>query len=243
MGRIFGDGSTDYEKYVRSADLYRLTRDKEQWMNEDENLFQVTHMSMELWLSTVIQHVDQGVVWMNENKPLQAARMLKRGADIVDFLISSLRFLEQMSPWNYHQIRVNLGRGSGQQSPTFSHLLEIGKPVLAAYEALLKRRGLTVDDIQQNPVTHDDLYQLTSAMMTYDENFMRWRYAHFQLVKRIIGDKVLSLKGVPATALQDGTERKLFPELWECISRTTEVYNARHGAPGNSGYIIPKPKK
>lgn len=243
VGRIFGDGTTDYEKYTRAPELYRLIKESDTWANEDECLFQVTHMSMEVWLFTVIQHLDQTVTWINEDKIAGASRMLRRASNVLDFLIHSLRFLEDMSPWNYHAIRVGLGKGSGQQSPTFAHLLDAGRPILIAYEALLKRRNITVDQIQQNPGANDDLYQLTAAMLTYDENFMRWRYAHFQLVKRIIGDKVLSLKGIPATALRDGAERRQFPDLWECISRTTEAYNATHGAPGDSGYIIPKTKR
>lgn len=239
MGRMFGDGSTDYEKYVRTQDLYRAIKDPAQWANEDECLFQVTHMSMELWLSVVIQHLEQATAWMNEGRLRDAGRFLMRGANIVEMLLGSLRHLEAMSPWNYHAIRVTLGKGSGQQSPTFNQLLAQPKPVLAAYNKVLASRKLSVDDIQQNPVKHDELYQLTAAMLTFDENFMRWRYGHFQLVKRIIGDGVLSLKGVPASALKDYAHEAAFPDLWACINRTTQAYNEKHGAPGLSGgYVV-----
>ena len=238
MGRVFGDGSTDYEQYTHSLELFKLMKDSTEWANEDECLFQTTHMSMELWLAVVIQHIDQTVEWINEDKPLKAAGMLNRASDIVDLLNSSLRFLEDMTPWNYHAIRVGLKKGSGQQSPTFDYLLTAGAPILEAYNKLLERSGVNVDEIQQSPDKHNDLYQLTAALLTYDENFMRWRYAHFQLVKRIIGDRVMSLKGVPASALRDGTEKAQFPDLWESINRTTRAFNEQHGAPGDSGYIV-----
>lgn len=241
MGHSFGSGETDYEKYVRSKELYGLMKDPSKHANADECLFQVTHMSMELWLATVIQHLDHVILCMTEDRTREAASFLTRAANIVDMLLGSLRHLESMSPWSYHAIRVGLGQGSGQQSPTFNHLLDQPSGVLKAYEALLARKDITVDQIQQAPVDHDELYQLTAAMLLFDENFMRWRYGHFQLVKRIIGDRVLSLKGVPASALQKHAHQSLFPDLWDCISRTTVAYNQKHGAPGKSGaYLIPE---
>jgi tryptophan 2,3-dioxygenase len=59
------------------------------------------------------------------------------------------------------------------------------------------------------------------AMMDYDEAFLKWRYTHMRLAFRIIGDKVLSLKGVPAAQLEAGTREPLFPELWDAISELT----------------------
>jgi len=239
MARNFGDGSTDYEKYINTAQLYQCMKSDEECVNEDEALFQATHQSMELWLAVVNQHCDQIATWMKEDNARDAARFLRRAANIVNMLIDSLRHLEAMSPWNYHAIRVTLGQGSGQQSPTFNALLAQDEPLRNAYQKLLEKRGVSVDQIQQAPKQHEELYDLISALMTFDENFMRWRYCHFQLVKRIIGDRVMSLAGVPASALKDHAHKAMFPDLWDAISRTTNAYNKAHGAPGLSGaYIV-----
>jgi hypothetical protein len=42
-----------------------------------------------------------------------------------------------------------------------------------------------------------------------------------RLAFRVIGSKVLSLKGVPSAQLELGTREPLFPELWETISALT----------------------
>lgn len=241
MGQSFGDGSTDYEKYVRTTDLYKLIREEDACVNPDEQLFQVTHMAMELWLSTVIQHLNQVTAWLADDERLRdATRFLNRAADIVSMLLDSLRHLEKMSPWNYHAIRMGLGKGSGQQSPTYNFLQEMPSQLWEAYSAVLERHKISIADIQRTPHESTLLWELTNAMMLFDENFLRWRYGHYQLVKRIIGSKVLSLKGVPASALERTTHQELFPELWEAINTTTANWNNEHGTPGDSGaYRVP----
>lgn len=241
MGLNYGDGTTDYEKYIRTSELYRIIRDPATLVNEDEVLFQVTHQAMELWLAVVIQHAEQATAWMAQDRVADATRFLHRAAGIVEMLIGSLRHIETIRPWSYHAIRVTLGKGSGQQSPTFNRLLELLPSLAAPYEAVLKRRGVTVDQIQQKPDEQSELYALTTAMLLLDENFMRWRYAHYQMVQRVIGNKVFSLVGVPASALEKHAHAPCFPDLWDCISRTTGAYNKLHGTPGDSGaYVVPE---
>ncbi len=236
----FGNNDTDYERYVHSSELYNLIKDSESWANEDEGLFQVTHMSMELWFVIVIQHLDQISLWLQANQLDRATGFLKRVSAIVDMICNSLRHLENMSPWNYHGIRMGLGQGSGQQSPTYNHLLNFMPQLWQNYQEILKQKEVTLDQIHQDPHQYSELYQLTSALMLFDENFMRWKFCHFQLVKRIIGDAVLSLKGVPASALEKTCHEPAFPELWAVINRTTQAYNETHGTPGLSGgYKIP----
>lgn len=233
--QVYGDGSTDYEKYIRTQELLRLQKGPDEWANEEELLFQTVHQAMELWLKVVIQHGEQAIKWMDADNLRDAARFLRRGAGIVEFLASSLQFPQSISPWDYHKIRMGLGKGSGQESPTFNRLLEMGKPLLAAFEAALKRHNVTLDAIHQDPTGKRDLYDLTIAMASFDEEFMHWRYRHFQLVKRIIGDGVLSLKGIPASSLERHANAAMFPDLWAVINRTTNAYNAKY-RPQGGGY-------
>ena len=58
-------------------------------------------------------------------------------------------------------------------------------------------------------------------MLDYDEAFLKWRFIHMRLAFRIIGDRVLSLKGVPAAQLDSGTREPQFPALWSAISDLT----------------------
>jgi tryptophan 2,3-dioxygenase len=68
------------------------------------------------------------------------------------------------------------------------------------------------------------VFGLVQAMMDYDEAFIKWRFTHMRLAFRIIGSKVLSLKGVPAQQLELGTREPLFPVLWETISDLTSEF-------------------
>ena len=55
------------------------------------------------------------------------------------------------------------------------------------------------------------------------EGFLPYRYFAAN-AGRVIGSKVLSLKGVPSAQLELGTREPLFPELWETISVLTSEH-------------------
>ena len=130
--------------------------------------------------------------------------------------------LETMAPVDYHVIRTSsLGRGSGQESPGFHKLLNVGKRLWPVFEALLGRRKLSLIEIERTPRQHDEVFRLVQALLDYDEAFLKWRFTHMRLAFRIIGSEVLSLKGVPASQLEMGTREPLFPRLWDTISELT----------------------
>jgi tryptophan 2,3-dioxygenase len=130
-----------------------------------------------------------------------------------------------MAPADYHVIRLaSLGRGSGQESPGFHKLLNVGKRLWPHFQALLGRRSTSLIELQRTPRDHYELFRLVQAMMDYDEGFMKWRFTHMRLAFRIIGSKVMSLKGVPSAQLEIGTREPLFPELWEAISGLTDEH-------------------
>ncbi|MCA8934811.1 MAG: hypothetical protein KDB68_01280 [Planctomycetes bacterium] len=232
----FGDGTTDYETYIHTQEIYKLQKTSDQWANEEELLFQGVHQAMEIWLKVVIQHLSQSAIWMNESNYSEASRFLNRSAEIVKWLGEGLKFPESIAPWDYHKIRMGLGKGSGQQSPTYQKLHLVAPDVLEAFEGVLKREDKTLDDIHQDRHGHNDLYNLTIAMVRFDQELMHWKFRHFQLVKRIIGDAVMSLKGVPAAALEKTANEPAFPDLWAVINRTTNTYNAKHRPEGGGAY-------
>ena len=102
--------------------------------------------------------------------------------------------------------------------------LDVGKRLWPRFASIISARGLTVLEIERHPREHAELFRLVQAMMDYDEAFLKWRYTHMRLAFRIIGDKVLSLKGVPAAQLDAGTREPLFPELWASISELTAEF-------------------
>ena len=220
-----GKGNSDYERYVRVPELLELQKPVELLSNPEERLFQITHQAAELWLHHIDYEVDRLVAFLDRDEILFAADLLRRNRMILDLLREQIVILETMAPVDYHAFRVaSLGRGSGQESPGFHRLLEVGGKIWPRFEALLVRRGVTVIEIERAPRDHDDLFRLVQTMLDYDEAFLKWRFTHMRLAFRVIGDRVMSLKGVPAAQLEAGTREPLFPELWAAISALTAEY-------------------
>ena len=93
----------------------------------------------------------------------------------------------------------------------------------------MRRQGLELIDVHRKPTEHWDLYRLIQGLMAFDEYFQTFRYAHFALVKRIIGGDVKSLKGVPASTLAKGTQEPLFKELWDVVNVLTRETSDLYG--------------
>ena len=232
----FGDGTSDYEKYIGTQELYKLQKTPDQWVNEEELLFQVVHQAMELWLKVCIQHLEQSITWMGEDNLHEATRFLHRTRAMLIFLCDSLEFPRSMAPWDYHKIRMGLGKGSGQESPTYKAIHKVVPRVLKAFNELIAKRNITLDEIHAARQDHQELYDLMWAMAEFDQELMHWKYRHFQLVKRIIGDAVMSLKGIPASSLQSTAHEAQFPDVWAVINRTTNSYNAKFRPEGGGAY-------
>ncbi|HMC20584.1 MAG TPA: tryptophan 2,3-dioxygenase family protein [Thermoanaerobaculia bacterium] len=220
-----GRGDSDYERYVRVPELLELQKPKELLAHPEERLFQTTHQAAELWLHQVDYEIDRVAEMIAGDRPQIAADLLNRCRLIIDLLREQIIILETMAPVDYHVIRLaSLGRGSGQESPGFNKLLDVGKRLWPPVQQLLRRRSLSLIELQRAPREHYEVFRLVQALMDYDEAFMKWRFTHMRLAFRIIGSKVLSLKGVPASQLEMGPREPLFPELWESISELTEEH-------------------
>jgi tryptophan 2,3-dioxygenase len=220
-----GRGNSDYERYVRVPELLELQKPVALLSNPEERLFQVTHQTAELWLHHVDYEIDRIVAFLERDEADFAADLLHRCRLLLDLLREQIVILETMAPADYHVLRIaSLGRGSGQESPGFKILLDAGKRIWPRFQALLERRNVSIIEIERTPRERRDLFHLVQSMMDYDEAFLKWRYTHMRLAFRIIGDRVMSLKGVPAAQLEAGTREPLFPELWAAISELTSEH-------------------
>jgi tryptophan 2,3-dioxygenase len=217
---------TEYDKYIRASDLLSLQRDTAPGglVNHDELMFQTVHQVAELWMKLVLHELRGAVRSWSGGDLRMAAHRLRRAAEIEKLLGAQMPLLTLMAPREYHAIRMTLGRGSGQDSPGFNRLLECPKEIWPPFVELLRARGVTLLDIHQDPAAHEEIYSVVAALMDVDESFQRFRYNHFALVRRIIGDQVKSLKGVPASQLAQGTTEPMFPELWTSINQLTRAH-------------------
>ncbi|MBI2922780.1 MAG: tryptophan 2,3-dioxygenase [Planctomycetes bacterium] len=221
---------TDYEKYIRTEELLALQKSPDQMVHPDELLFQVIHQQMELWLKEVCFECERITGQIDREELDQASHYLHRVSMTLDHLARSLGILETMPPADYHVIRLTaLGKGSGQESPGFNAVLERLPGLWPNYQALLERRKATLPEIFREPHKRWDLWNVTQALMGVDESFQSWRYHHFHLVRRIIGDQVKSLKGVPASMLAQTTTEKVYPQLWQAVNDLTRAVSPQYG--------------
>src|SRR5437763_14745682 len=220
-----GVGDSDYERYVRVPELRALQKEKEQLAHPEERLFQTTHQAAELWLHQVDYEIDRAAEMIADDQPQIAADLLNRCRLIIDLLREQIIILETMAPADYHVIRLaSLGRGSGQESPGFAKLLDAGKRIWPPFAELIGRRNVSLLEIERAPRERPELFRLVQAMLDYDEAFLRWRFTHMRLAFRVIGSKVLSLKGVPSSQPELGTREPPFPELLETITVLTHAH-------------------
>lgn len=218
-----GRGDTDYERYIRTDELLALQKDRKDLIHPEESLFQITHQSAELWLKEIDHEVDRVVGLVTDSNYHRAADLLFRCQKILDFLREQIVILETMDPADYHVIRLNsLGQGSGQESPGFNRLLDVGERIWPGVQSALREAGVNPLDIEREPQAHYEMHRLLQGMLSYDAAFMKWRFTHMRLAMRIIGSRVKSLKGVPVTQLEAGAREPLFPELWKTISDLTD---------------------
>jgi tryptophan 2,3-dioxygenase len=224
-----GIGNSDYERYIRTVELLALQKDVDQLVNPEERLFQVTHQAAELWLKQIDYEIDRVAELLRTGSLELAADLLHRCRTILDLLRDQITIVETMAPADYHVIRVSsLGRGSGQESPGFQKLLDVGQRLWPPAEEALRQAGITPLDVERHPREHYPFHRLLQALLDYDAAFMKWRYTHLRLALRIIGGRVKSLKGVPVTQLEGGTREPLFPDLWDSISELTDEFKPEY---------------
>src|SRR3954447_15691136 len=114
-----GKGASDYERYLRTDELLSLQKTPEEQVHRDELLFQTVHQSSELWLKLASAETAEAVALLERNEIAPALRLLRRASLALQLITGQLDMLEQMSPWEYQQVRAVLGHGSGFDSPGF----------------------------------------------------------------------------------------------------------------------------
>lgn len=209
-----GEGATDYERYLKIPTLLSAVKPKGELFHRDEHLFQVVHQTAELWFSQILWDFEEITRRIDAGKTLEAARLVRRDTEIVRLLTQGLHVLTTMIAWDYHTIRLALGKGSGQESPGFNGILQKGPALETRFLALVERRGTTLYETVSDYEKHYDLLELGDALVDFDMHFHLWRQNHLAFVKRMIGPGQRSLKGYSVEALEKHIVGKfLFPEL------------------------------
>jgi tryptophan 2,3-dioxygenase len=217
-----GTAGSDYERYLRTDELLALQKTPEERAHHDELLFQTVHQSSELWLRLAWNEAELATEQLRAAEIAPALRLLRRSVDCMKLVHAALDMLEHMSPWEYTRwIRPVLGHGSGFDSPGFRGIRKVSPDLGEAFHALRRDAGLSVLELYQRGREFEELYQLAELLIEWDERVSVWRYRHYKVVARVIGDEVVGTQGTPVELLGGLIKQKLYPELWRARNELT----------------------
>jgi tryptophan 2,3-dioxygenase len=220
--------SLDYERYLSTQKLLACQKPFEALCNADELQFQIVHQVEELWMKLIAYTLLDIDEYLQADDARRVVTLFGRCNTIMKLMTDQLGLLETMSPKEYQQIRLQLGNGSGQESPGFRVLSHMPQELWRSYEArYLADR--TVREVYDTAYSHDDAYVVAEAMIGFDELFQKFRANHMYLIFRSIGSGSKSLKGRPIELLQSGLRQRLFPALWDVRGEMTDAWGATYG--------------
>jgi len=218
----------DYEVYLRTDALLKCQKPPQDLVNADELQFQIVHQVEELWMKLVASTLLDIDDHMAARETHRVVTLFGRCNRIVRLMTQQLDLLETMSPKEYQQIRLQLGNGSGQESPGFRVLLNMPPLLWPTFEQHYLQ-GRTVRDIYDAGYAHDDAYVVAESLIEFDELFQKFRAHHIFLIHRSIGMGSASLKGRSVDLLQAGVKHRFFPALWDVRCEMTDAWGADYG--------------
>ena len=227
---LTGSGASDYERYLRTDELLALQKTAEQWVHRDELLFTTVHQTSELWLKLASSEVEEAGRLMEGGEVRAAIRLLRRAVLALDYVTNSLEMLEKMSPWEYQQIRVVLGHGSGFDSPGFRRVRRVTRLLGAAFNGSLTAASLDLVELYRRGREFEDLYQTAELLIDWDERIWSWRFRHFAVVSRVLGGGAIGTQGTPVEVLGKLAAERSIPAMWETRNRLVELFDAEEAA-------------
>ena len=220
-----GTAASDYERYLRTDELLSLQKTPEEQTHHDELLFQTVHQSSELWLKLATTEVDTAAEHLERGEVDPAVRLVRRAVICIDYVTKNLDMLEQMSPWEYQEIRVVLGHGSGFDSPGFRRVPKVTQRISTAFNKALDDASLDLAELYQQGRRHESLYQLAEALTDWDSRVWIWRFRHYTVVARSLGEQTIGTQGTPVEVLGKLIEHRYLPRLWKTRARLVELFD------------------
>lgn len=218
----------DYELYLKTDRLLSCQKSPQDLVNSDEMQFLIVHQVEELWMKLLVHTLLDVDEHMAAKRVHRALTLFHRAALLLKLMSEQLDLLETMSPHDYQQIRLQLGNGSGQESPGFRALMRMPPELWATFEThYLTDRS--VRDIYDTRYSHDDAYMLAEGLMELDERLSKFRANHIFLIHRSIGMKSASLKGRSVELLESGARHHFFPQLWAVRAEMTDAWGSAYG--------------
>ncbi|MGA2009521.1 MAG: tryptophan 2,3-dioxygenase family protein [Solirubrobacteraceae bacterium] len=225
-----GAGASDYERYLRTDELLALQKPPQERRHRDELVFQTVHQASELWLKLAVSEVHETTRQIDAGELAEAARLMTRAVLCLEYVTAQLDMLDKLDTWDYQEVRAALGHGSGFDSPGFRALARATPALGAAFERALSRAGVGLTDIYRRRREHESLHRVAEVLTDWDERLRLWRFRHYSIVARAIGEESVGIQGVPVPVLGKLITQRQFPSLWEARSRLVEMFDAEQGA-------------
>ena len=220
----------DYGVYLKCDQLLSCQKPLADLCTPDELQFQIVHQVEELWMKLICFSLVEVLDYMKERQTHRVNTLMGRVHQLQRMTIQQLDVLETMSPKEYQEIRLQLGNGSGQESPGFRTLLKMPPDLWESFtKYYLEPEGRTVRDIYDENYAHDDAYIVAEALIEFDELFQKFRWHHVFLINRSIGLGSKSLKGRSVDLLQAAAKHRFFPDLWDIRSDMTDRWGGEYG--------------
>lgn len=230
ISRIEKPEMLDYGVYLKCDSLLSCQKPIADLCTPDELQFQIVHQVEELWMKLMAFTLVEVLDYMKEQQTHRVITLMGRVHQLQRMMIQQLDVLETMSPKEYQQIRLQLGNGSGQESPGFRLLLKMPADLWKTYvTSYLEPAGLTIEEIYDSKYAHDGAYMVAETLIEFDELFQKFRWHHLFLIHRSIGLGSKSLKGRPVDLLQKGAQQRFFPELWDIRCEMTDRWGGEYG--------------
>jgi tryptophan 2,3-dioxygenase len=216
-----GTAASDYERYLRTDELFALQKPPGEMLHKDELTFQAVHQASELLLKAAAWELERARLQIEEGQLPDAARLMRRANRMIDYPIELLHILETIPIHDYHVIRAGLGHGSGLDSPGFTALLHLAPRISEAFHGQRNKAGATLDEIYRRYIDFFPLYEVAECMLDFDEKMQLFRFHHLKLAQRVIGGGVVGTMGTPVEVLQQRMAHNFYKDLWELRNQVT----------------------
>ena len=226
---LAGLGKSDYERYIRTEELLALQKGPDEWLHRDELLFTIVHQASELWLKQSVAEVYQVANYLADGNFRMAFRLVPRILLCIKNADESMDMLDQMTPWDYQQVRRALGHGSGFDSPGFNAIRKALPLLGKELQRLVITEKIELLTVFLEHEKYGDLYSLAQALLDIDQAMFMWRQRHFKIVERSIGTKVSGTMGTPVEVLSQLNSFNFYQELWDIRTTITNYAIAQEG--------------
>lgn len=218
-----GKGNTDYERYLHTDELLSLQKPEDQRNHPDEHMFQIVHQSSELLLRGAHNELERARKALADGDLANAARLIRRANDFLQYPLDLLHMLESLTPYDYHKIRAGLGHGSGLQSPGFLSMLHIAPALGEAFHGQVKKASVTLEQMYRRNHDFFALHDVAERLLDFDEIVQAFRFHHLKLAQRIIGGNVIGTGGNPVDILRQRQEHSFYKDLWDVRNQITGI--------------------